>query len=96
MTRSELINAVAEQNVQLVTNEIAEQCVVAVFDTITQGLADGDRVEIRGFGVFETRNRAARVGRNPRTGDRVDVGPKRIPFFKAGSQLKTRLNEAKG
>lgn len=96
MTRSELINAVADQNVQLVTNEIAEKAVIAVLDTIGKSLADGKRVEIRGFGVFETRNRGARVGRNPRTGDRVDVGPKRVPFFRPSSQLKARLNEAKG
>lgn len=96
MTRAELINAVAEQNVQLVTKEMAEQCVIAVLDTIGEGLAEGKRVELRGFGIFMIRNRKARVGRNPRTGDAVQVEPKKVPFFRASSMLKARLNEARG
>ena len=66
----------------------SEVVVCAIFDTIVRALRSGDKVEIRGFGVFHTRQRRARIGRNPRTGARVEVPPKRIPFFKASKELR--------
>lgn len=69
----------------------AEAMVRAVFDGLAAALRDGERVEIRGFGSFVVRQRQARLGRNPRTGLRVQVGPKRVPFFKAGKELRVRV-----
>jgi integration host factor subunit beta len=66
--------------------------VTTIFDEITEALARGDRVELRGFGAFSVKRRDARTGRNPRTGASVDVGEKYIPFFKTGKQLRERLN----
>jgi integration host factor subunit beta len=70
----------------------AEKTVDVILEEITAALAKGQRVELRGFGVFTTRKRQARSGRNPRTGESVQVEAKTIPFFKAGKQLKERLN----
>jgi integration host factor subunit beta len=69
-----------------------ESVVGAVFDSITDQLAHGGRVELRGFGAFSTRNRDARVGRNPRTGESVQVDAKRVPYFKPGKEMRERLN----
>ncbi len=69
----------------------AEAMVRAVFDGLADALRNGERVEIRGFGSFVVRHRQARLGRNPRTGLRVEVGPKRVPFFKAGKELRVRV-----
>jgi len=69
----------------------AEAMVRAVFDGLAEALRNGERVEIRGFGSFVVRHRQARMGRNPRTGLRVQVGPKRVPFFKAGKELRVRV-----
>jgi len=69
-----------------------ERLVSVFFDTIITQLADGGRVELRGFGTFTTRGRSARVGRNPRTGDSVDVDAKRVPYFKPGKEMRARLN----
>jgi len=91
MTKSELIARLAEQNPDLYHRDI-EKLVNTVFDTITNALVEGDRVELRGFGAFSIRERKARIGRNPRTGDAVNVDAKRMPFFKMGKGMKERLN----
>jgi integration host factor subunit beta len=91
MTKSELIQRLAENNPHLYQRDV-EIIVTAIFDEIALALSRGDRVELRGFGAFSVKRRDARVGRNPRTGDSVDVGEKHIPFFKTGKQLRDRLN----
>ena len=91
MTKSELIQRLAEKNPHLYLRDV-EKIVDTVFDEITQALADGNRVELRGFGAFSVKNRAARMGRNPRTGESVHVEAKRLPFFKTGKALRDRLN----
>ena len=91
MIRSELLQALAADNPDLRGEEI-EQVVDIFFDEITARLADGDRVELRGFGTFSTRQRDARTGRNPRTGEPVDVPAKRVPYFKPGKEMRERLN----
>ena len=91
MTKSELIARLAEQNPSLYHRDL-EQLVNTVFETITTALEDGDRVELRGFGAFSVRERKARIGRNPRTGEPVNVEAKRMPFFKMGKGMRERLN----
>ncbi len=92
MTKSELIARLAELNPTLYHRDL-EQLVNTVFDTITEALENGDRVELRGFGAFSLRERKARVGRNPRTGEAVNVDAKTIPFFKMGKGMRERLNK---
>ena len=92
MIRSELLQALQDDNPELRAEEI-EQVVDVFFDEIAQRLSEGGRVELRGFGAFSTRERAARKGRNPRTGDSVDVPAKRVPYFKAGKDMRRRLND---
>jgi integration host factor subunit beta len=92
MTKSELIQRLAERNPHLYQRDV-ERIVSTIFDEITAALSRGDRVELRGFGAFSVKRREARQGRNPRTGDSVNVGEKHIPFFKTGKQLRERLNE---
>ncbi len=91
MTKSELIARLAEANPHLYHRDV-ERIVTTIFEEITNALADGDRVELRGFGAFSVKERGARLGRNPRTGDAVDVPAKYIPYFKTGKQLRQRLN----
>lgn len=91
MLRSELIDILASENPHLRTSDI-EKIVNTVFDTITEALRDGNRVELRGFGAFSVRTREARKGRNPRTGETVDVPSKSVPFFKAGKELRALVN----
>lgn len=91
MIRSELVQKVAERNPHLNPRE-AESVVATILDAIGERLAAGGRVEIRGFGAFSTRARRARAGRNPRTGESVPVGAKRVPHFKPGKELRERLN----
>ena len=91
MTKSELIARLAEQNPSLYHRDL-EQLVNTVFETITKALEAGDRVELRGFGAFSVRERKARIGRNPRTGEPVNVEAKRMPFFKMGKGMRERLN----
>lgn len=91
MTKSELIARIAELNPHLYQSD-AEKIVSTVFDEIGAVLANGNRVELRGFGVFSVRSRNARAGRNPRTGEQVSVEAKNVPFFKAGKKLKDMLN----
>lgn len=91
MIRSELLQALSKGNPELRSDEI-EQVVDLFFDEITRQLAEGGRVELRGFGAFSTRERDARQGRNPRTGEAVDVAAKRVPFFKPGKEVRRLLN----
>ena len=91
MTKSELILRLAERNPHLYQRDI-EKIVGTIFDEITEALARGDRVELRGFGAFSVKRRDARTGRNPRTGQAVAVTEKFIPFFKTGKQLRERIN----
>jgi len=91
MTKSELILRLSELNPHLYQRDV-EKIVTTIFDEITEALARGTRVELRGFGAFSVKRRDARVGRNPRTGASVDVTEKYIPFFKTGKQLRERLN----
>lgn len=91
MIRSELVQMLAADNPGLSTKEI-DRIVSIFFDEISQRLATGGRVELRGFGAFSTRARDARSGRNPRTGETVDVDAKRVPYFKPGKEMRQRLN----
>lgn len=91
MIRSELLHELGKENPDLRAEEV-EQVVDIFFDEITKRLADGGRVELRGFGAFSTRERDAREGRNPRTGDKVEVPAKRVPYFKPGKEMRQRLN----
>ena len=92
MIRSELLQALSKDNPELRTEEV-EQVVDIFFDEIAARLAEGGRVELRGFGAFSTRQRDARTGRNPRSGDSVSVPAKRVPYFKPGKEIRERLNK---
>jgi len=81
----------AELNPHLYHRDV-ERIVATVFEEISSALSRGDRVELRGFGAFSVKRRAARVGRNPRTGESVHVAAKHLPYFKAGKDLRERLN----
>jgi integration host factor subunit beta len=91
MLKSELISKLAAEHSHL-RQEDLERVVNVVLDEIAAALARGDRVELRGFGAFSVRRRDARKGRNPRTGDTVKVAAKAVPFFKAGKELRARVN----
>ena len=91
MIRSELVQLLAKDYPDLSTREI-EKIVTIFFDEISERLAQGGRVELRGFGAFSTRARGARTGRNPRTGETVSVDAKRVPYFKPGKEMRARLN----
>ncbi|MGY6568756.1 MAG: integration host factor subunit beta [Salinarimonas sp.] len=91
MIKSELVLRIAEQNPHLYQRDV-ENIVNAVLDTIVEALARGDRVELRGFGAFSVKKRDARIGRNPRTGETVEVASKAIPVFKTGKEMRLRLN----
>ena len=91
MIRSELVQKLCGDFPDLTQREI-ESVVGAIFDSITDQLAHGGRVELRGFGAFSTRQRDARIGRNPRTGAAVSVDAKRVPYFKPGKEMRERLN----
>ena len=86
MTRADLTEEVC-QAIELPKNE-SDLVVCAIFDSIVRALRSGDKVEIRGFGSFHTRQRRARIGRNPKTGARVEMPQKKIPFFKPGKALR--------
>jgi integration host factor subunit beta len=92
MTKSELVERLAAMNPHLMQRD-AELIVSTIFDGITEALAKGDRVELRGFGAFSVKQRDARTGRNPRTGEAVTVEEKHVPFFKTGKLLRDRLNK---
>jgi integration host factor subunit beta len=91
MIRSELLQALSRENPELRAEEI-ESVVDIFFDEISEKLAKGGRVELRGFGAFSTRERDARQGRNPRTGETVSVPGKKVPYFKPGKEIRQRLN----
>ena len=91
MTKSELILRLSEQNPHLYQRDV-ERLVACVFDEITAALARGDRVELRGFGAFSVKQRDARVGRNPRTGDAIKIKAAKVPKFRPGKALKDALN----
>jgi integration host factor subunit beta len=94
VTKSELIADIAAANPHLRSADV-ELIVATIFDEITGALAAGQRVELRGFGAFTTKPRDARTGRNPRTGEAVSVDEKSVPFFKAGKELRERVNRGK-
>ncbi len=94
MTKSDLIAELAGANPHLTRHDI-ELIVSTVFGEITAALARGDRVELRGFGAFTVKQRESRTGRNPRTGEAVAVDEKVVPFFKAGKELRERVNRGK-
>ncbi|SHL93150.1 integration host factor subunit beta [Paracoccus solventivorans] len=91
MIRSELIQKIAEENPHLFQRDV-ERIVTTVFEEIIGAMARGERVELRGFGAFSVKQRQARLGRNPRTGETVQVEEKHVPFFKTGKLLRDRLN----
>ena len=91
MIKSELVQQISEQNPHLYQRDV-ENIVNAILNEIVAALSRGDRVELRGFGAFSTREREPRKGRNPRTGDAVDVPGKRVPYFKPGKEMRLRLN----
>lgn len=92
MIRSELIQKVADENPHLYQRDV-EKIVNTIFEEIIDALSTGNRVELRGFGAFSVKQRDARIGRNPRTGEAVQVEEKHVPFFKAGKLLRDRLND---
>ncbi|WP_199520169.1 integration host factor subunit beta [Fulvimarina endophytica] len=92
MIKSELVQVIAERNPHLYHRDV-ETVVNAIFDEITEALCESNRVELRGFGAFSIKNRPPRTGRNPRTGEAVEVPEKWVPFFKPGKELRERLNE---
>lgn len=92
MIKSELIQKIADENPHLFQRDV-ELIVSTVFDEIIDAMASGNRVELRGFGAFSVKKRDARVGRNPRTGESVEVDAKFVPFFKTGKLLRDRLNK---
>jgi integration host factor subunit beta len=91
MIKSELVQLIAERNPHLYQRDV-EHVVNAILDEIVDALSKGDRVELRGFGAFSVKNRPARTGRNPRTGETVIVEEKHVPFFKTGKDMRERLN----
>jgi len=94
MIKSELVQIIASRNPHLFIRDV-ENIINAIFDEISAALAEGNRVELRGFGAFSVKNRPARIGRNPRTGDAVEVEEKWVPFFKTGKELREKLNANK-
>ena len=93
MTKADLIEEVS--TLAEVTRKDGEVIVETIFDSIVKSLRAGDKIEIRGFGSFRTRQRKPRIGRNPKTGARVEVPAKKIPFFKPSKELKDLVNEGK-
>lgn len=91
MIRSELIQKIADENPHLYHRDV-DRIVATIFDKITEAMAQGNRVELRGFGAFSVKRRESRIGRNPRTGEAVEVDEKHVPFFKTGKLLRDRLN----
>lgn len=91
MIKSEIVQHIADKNPHLYQRDV-ENIVNAILNEISQALAQGNRVELRGFGAFSVKNRKPRVGRNPRTGESVQVEEKWVPFFKTGKELRERLN----
>jgi integration host factor subunit beta len=90
MTKAELIEEVSR--VVEITRKDSEVIVEAIFDSVVRSLKNNEKIEIRGFGSFRTRQRQSRIGRNPKTGERVEVPSKRIPYFKPSKELKDLVN----
>ena len=95
MIKSELVQRMAARNPHLYQRDI-ETIIDAILGEITDALARGERVELRGFGAFSVKHRPARTGRNPRTGAHVSVEQKSVPFFKTGKEMRERLNRTEG
>lgn len=94
MTKSELVQAIGQKMPHL-SGRDADVVVNAIFDAMTEALCIGDRIEVRGFGSFSVRSRRPRVGRNPKTGESIEVPSKRVPFFTVGHDLRERVNEGR-
>jgi integration host factor subunit beta len=94
MIKSELITKLSEKT--NLNKQDAERVVTTVFDEISKALIKGNRVELRGFGVLSVRSRQSRLGRNPKTGEKVQVAAKKVPFFKAGKSINDALNKKAG
>jgi integration host factor subunit beta len=92
MLKSELITSLSSEYPQLTQKEV-ERVVNLIFDSMTEALEEGGRVELRGLGAFSTRDRSPRKGRNPRTGASVEVPSKRVPYFKPGKEVREGLNK---
>ncbi|MET4694806.1 integration host factor subunit beta [Endozoicomonas sp. NE40] len=93
ITRSELIEQLAEQQQQLAVKDV-ELAIKAIIEQMSQSLANGERVEIRGFGSFSLHYRAPRIGRNPKTGESVSLAGKYVPHFKPGKEMRDRVNNS--
>ncbi|MBE0364039.1 integration host factor subunit beta [Pseudoalteromonas ulvae UL12] len=93
MTKSELIEQLAEQHTNLPTKDV-ENAVKEILEQMADSLSESQRIEIRGFGSFSLHYRAPRVGRNPKTGDTVELQGKYVPHFKPGKELRDRVNES--
>jgi len=93
MTRSELVEVIASQQTQLPSKDV-ELAIKMIIDMMSQTLADGRRIEIRGFGSFSLHFRAPRMGRNPKTGDAVTLTAKNVPHFKPGKELRDQVNDS--
>ena len=91
MTKSELIEKIAAKNPNLTVRDI-ERIVSVIFDSVIKSMANGERVEFRGFGAFSVRSRSERIAKNPRTGEKLKVEARKIPHFKAGKHLYEMLN----
>lgn len=89
MTKAELVREVAEKTGM--TKKDTALVVNAVFETVMDALAKGEKVQIAGFGIFEVKERAERVGRNPRTGEEIKIPPRKVPIFRVGKELKTKV-----
>lgn len=94
MNKSDLVDIITERFKSLPRKEV-DLIVDNVFNKMTDALSQGERIEIRGFGSFEVRTRQARQGRNPKSGDKVFVNTRYVPFFKVGKELKERINEGR-
>ena len=92
LIKSQLIQNITDQNPHLYIKDV-ERIVNTIFETISLSLENGDRIELRGFGAFSVREHGARKGRNPRTGEPVDVARKQVPYFKMGKGMRERLNK---
>lgn len=93
MTKSDLIERLSEE--ARLPKKQAEMIVFLIFDSMTEALKSGDRIEIRGFGSFKVKDYKPYLGRNPKTGEKVQVKPKRLPFFKVGKSMRERVDESK-
>ena len=94
MIKSELVARIAARNPHLYQRDV-ENIVNTILGTVVDAMKSGDRVELRGFGAFSVKSRPARTGRNPRTGEKVPVSEKFVPFFKTGKEMRERLNDGK-